>query len=256
LIPASLRKTFVLYATRACELLKDPRTAFYTRRTGKPGPRAVRDAEPAKKIAEVHQNPRGTHGASRAYAVPQRDFAPDPDGLNTRWCGDIVYVPTQEGRGCQATVIDIASRSMVGWSTADHPRTELVADALRSTCRRRRPTGPLIFHSDRGCQYASQHFTTIARKLGIHLPAGRTGQCWNNPLTESFFATIERESLDTSSWPSRAAPHTTIFDFIEGRHNVRQRHSGLGYRSPAEYETAQAATTSPLLRPPSPRRRI
>ncbi|MEV8547144.1 DDE-type integrase/transposase/recombinase [Streptomyces sp. NPDC051572] len=115
-----------------------------------------------------------------------------------------------------ATVIDIASRRVVGWSTADHLRTELVADALKSACRERRPTRPVIFHSDRGCQYTSQQFTSLATELGVRLSVGRTGQCWDNALAESFFATIKRELLGTAAWPSRAAARTAIFDFNRG----------------------------------------
>ncbi|MEV6781235.1 IS3 family transposase [Streptomyces sp. NPDC051098] len=170
-----------------------------------------------------------------------RDFAPDPDGLDTRWCGDIAYVATDEGWLYLATVIDIASRRVVGWSTADHLRTELVADALTAACRERRPARPVIFHSDRGCQYTSRQFATLAAEFGVRLSVGRTGQCWDNALAESFFATIKRELLDTSSWHSRAAARTAIFDFIEGWYNLHRLHSSLGYRSPAEYETALAA---------------
>ncbi|MCX5441194.1 IS3 family transposase [Streptomyces sp. NBC_00063] len=272
---------------RACELLQVSRAAFYARRSGRPGPRAVRDAELAEKIAEVHDRSRGTYGAPRVHAVLQRqgedcgrrriarlmrgaglqgrhrrrrqlttipdpragarpdlivrDFAPDPDGLDARWCGDITYVATDEGWLYLATVIDIASRRVVGWSTADHLRTELVADALQSACRRRRPARPVIFHSDRGCQYTSQQFATLATEFGVRLSVGRTGQCWDNALAESFFATIKRELLGASSWPSRAAARTAIFDFIEGWYNLHRLHSSLGYRSPAEYERALAA---------------
>ncbi|MFI2261749.1 IS3 family transposase [Streptomyces tubercidicus] len=272
---------------RACELLQVSRAAFYARRSGRTGPRAVRDAELTEKIAEVHERSRGTYGAPRVHAALQRqgddcgrrrvarlmrnaglqgrhrrrrqlttipdpratsrpdlvvrDFAPDPDGVDTRWCGDITYVATEEGWLYLATVIDIASRRVVGWSTADHLRTELVADALTSACRQRRPTRPVIFHSDRGCQYTSQQFATLATEFGVRLSVGRTGQCWDNALAESFFATIKRELLDTGSWPSRATARTAIFDFIEGWYNLHRLHSSLGYRSPAEYETALAA---------------
>ena len=271
---------------RACELLKVSRAAFYARRNGRPGPRAVRDAELTEKITEVHDRSHGTYGAPRVHAVlhrqgeecgrrriarlmrgaglqgrhrrrrqpttvpdPQagarpdlivRNFAPDPGGLDARWCGDITYVATGEGWLYLATVIDIASRRVVGWSTADHLRTDLVADALRSACRRRRPTRPVIFHSDRGCQYTSQQFASLATELDVSLSVGRTGQCWDNALAESFFATIKRELLDTTHWPSRAAARTAIFDFIEGWYNLHRLHSSLGYRSPAEYETALA----------------
>ncbi len=170
-----------------------------------------------------------------------RDFQPDPTGLDARWCGDITYIPTDEGWLYLATVIDIASRRIVGWATANHMRTDLVAEALTSACRQRRPTRPVIFHSDRGSQYTSRQFAALADELGIRLSVGRTGQCWDNALAESFFATIKRELLDTTTWPSRAAARTAIFDFIEGWYNLHRLHSSLGYRSPADYETALAA---------------
>jgi transposase InsO family protein len=170
-----------------------------------------------------------------------RNFQPDSAGLDARWCGDITYVDTDEGWLYLATVIDIASRRVVGWATADHLRTDLVADALTAACRKRRSSGPVIFHSDRGCQYTSHQFATFAGQLGVRLSVGRTGQCWDNALAESFFATIKRELLGARSWPSRAAARTAIFDFIEGWYNLHRLHSSLGYRSPAEYETALAA---------------
>lgn len=170
-----------------------------------------------------------------------RDFHPDPAGTDTRWCGDITYLPTEEGWLYLATVIDIASRRVVGWATADHLRTELVADALRAACHRRRPTSPVIFHSDRGCQYTSAAYAALSRQFGIQLSVGRTGQCWDNALAESFFATLKRELLGARPWPTRALAHSAIFDFIESWYNLRRLHSSLGYRSPAEYEAALAA---------------
>ncbi|MFD5408661.1 IS3 family transposase [Streptomyces nojiriensis] len=170
-----------------------------------------------------------------------RDFQPDATALDTRWCGDITYIPTEEGWLYLATVIDIASRRVIGWATADHLGTELVSDALKAACHQRRPTGPVIFHSDRGCQYTSQQFALLAAEFGVRLSVGRTGQCWDNALAETFFATIKRELLGTTAWPSRAAVHTAIFEYIESWFNLRRLNSSLGYRSPAEYETALAA---------------
>ncbi|WP_331730518.1 IS3 family transposase (plasmid) [Kitasatospora sp. NBC_00070] len=167
-----------------------------------------------------------------------RDFQPDPGAVDTRWCGDITYIPTQEGWLYLATVIDIASRRVVGWATADNLRTELVADALRAACRTRRPAGPVVFHSDRGCQ---GEFALLAGEFDVRLSVGRTGQCWDNALAESFFATLKRELLGDRPWPSRAAARTAIFEWIEAWYNIRRLHSSLGYRSPAEYETALAA---------------
>lgn len=272
---------------RACELLKVSRAAFYARRNGAPGPRAVRDAELTEKITEVHETSRGSYGAPRIHAVLRRDgdgcgrrrvarlmreaglqgrrrrrrhrttipdpnaaarpdlvlrdFQPDPTGLDVRWCGDITYIPTGEGWLYLATVIDIASRRVVGWATADHLRTELVADALRTACRSRRPDGPVIFHSDRGCQYTSREFAILASEFGVRLSVGRTGQCWDNALAESFFATLKRELIEDRPWPSRAAARTAIFEWIEGWYNIRRLHSSLGYRSPADYEAVLAA---------------
>jgi transposase InsO family protein len=196
---------------RACELLKVSRAAYYARRTGTPGPRAVRDAELTGQITAVHARSRGTYGAPRVHAALQhegagcgrrrvarlmraaglagvyrrrrhlttipdpqantrpdliaRDFQPDPTGLDARWCGDITYIPTDEGWLYLATVIDIASRRVVGWATADHMRTDLVAEALAVACRQRRPMRPVIFHSDRGSQggfnWSSQHLVRM-----------------------------------------------------------------------------------------------
>ncbi|WP_159064152.1 integrase core domain-containing protein, partial [Streptomyces canus] len=98
-----------------------------------------------------------------------------------------------------------------------------------------------IFHSDRGGQYTSQQFAILATELGVRLSVGRTGQCWDNALAESFSTTSKRELLDTRTWPSRAAARTAIFDFAESWYNWHRLHSSLGYRSPAEYETALAA---------------
>ncbi|MFD0274210.1 IS3 family transposase [Kitasatospora sp. NPDC127111] len=272
---------------RACELLKVSRAAFYARRNGQPGPRAMRDAELTSKITQIHTDSRGSYGAPRVHAtllqggdrcgrrrvarlmrqadlqgrhrrrrhrttVPDpnaatrpdlvlRDFEPDPTALDVRWCGDITYIATEEGWLYLATVIDIASRRVVGWATADHLRTELVADALRAACRTRRPNGPVIFHSDRGCQYTSREFAYLASEFGVLLSVGRTGQCWDNALAESFFATLKRELIGERPCPSRAAARSAIFEWIEGWYNIRRLHSSLGYRSPAAYEAVLAA---------------
>ncbi|MFI8100656.1 IS3 family transposase [Streptomyces sp. NPDC086023] len=179
------------------------------------------------------------HAATRPDLV-LRDFRPDWSAIDTRWCGDITYIATDEGWLYLATVIDIASRRVVGWATADHLRTELVADALAAACRGRRPVGPVIFHSDRGCQYTGHEFAVLAAKFNVRLSVGRTGQCWDNALAESFFSTLKNE-LGTQPWPPRAAARTAIFEWIESWYNLHRLHSSLGYRSPADYEAALAA---------------
>ncbi|MFB9449702.1 IS3 family transposase [Dactylosporangium vinaceum] len=148
---------------------------------------------------------------------------------------------TWEGWLYLATVIDLASRRVVGWAVADHLRTDLVDAALEEALRRRRPADGLVFHSDRGCQYVSaQH----ARRHGVRLSVGRRGQCWDNAVAESFFATIKTELIHRRAWPTRAAAKQAIFEYIEGWYNTRRRHSSLGDQSPAAYETG--ATIRPL----------
>jgi transposase InsO family protein len=175
-----------------------------------------------------------------------RDFAIDPDqpaALDTRWCGDITYIHTWEGWLYLATVIDLASRRVVGWAVADHLRTDLVADALADAVNRRRPATDVTFHSDRGCQYTSAQYANLARDLGVTLSVGRKGQCWDNAVAESFFATVKTELIHRRAWPTRKAATSAIFDYIEGWYNTRRRHSTLGYLSPAIFEATHAATT-------------
>jgi transposase InsO family protein len=133
-------------------------------------------------------------------------------------------------------VIDLASRKVVGWALADHMRTELVVDALETAFTSRHPGPGVIFHSDRGCQYTSIDYGDFARANGVVLSVGMAGQCWDNAVAESFFATIKRELIDTRAWRTRAGLRSAIFDYIEGWYNTRRLHSSLSYLSPAEYE--------------------
>ena len=181
-------------------------------------------------------------GAADRADLIGRDFTADPAAVNTRWCGDITYLRTWQGWLYLATVIDIASRRVVGWATADHLRTDLVADALRDAVTRRRPDPGVIFHSDRGCQYTSTQYAQLAAQLRVRLSIGRTGQCWDNALAESFFATLKTELVEHRTWPTRTHAHKAIFDWIEGWYNTRRRHSTLDYLSPTAYEAAAQPT--------------
>ncbi|MFN2615889.1 MAG: IS3 family transposase [Thermoleophilaceae bacterium] len=174
---------------------------------------------------------------TKAADLIRRAFGPGVE-LDTRWCGDITYIPTWEGWAYLATVIDLASRRVVGWALADHMRTDLVADALRMACVQRRPPAGVIFHSDRGCQYTSHDYAALAAELGVTLSVGRKGECWDNAVSESFFATFKNELIYTRPWPTRAGLRPAVFDYIEGWYNTRRLHTSLGYRSPAEYEAA------------------
>jgi len=173
--------------------------------------------------------------AELARDLIQRHFGPGEE-LDRRYVGDITYIATWEGWAYLATVIDLASRKVVGWSLADHMRTELVEDALSMAFANRAPEQGVIFHSDRGCQYTSKDFADLARANGVVLSVGRKGECWDNAVAESFFATIKRELVDTRAWPTRAGLRRAVFEYIEGWYNTRRLHSSLGYLSPAQYE--------------------
>jgi transposase InsO family protein len=165
----------------------------------------------------------------------RRDFTADASAINSRWCGDITYVGTWEGWLYLATVIDIASRRVVGYALADHLRTELVADALSNAVAARNPAAGVIFHSDRGCQYTSAAFASLADHCDVTLSLGRTGQCWDNALAESFFASLKGELIDLQAWPAKAMARRAIVDYIAW-YNGSRLHSTLGYKTPAEYE--------------------
>jgi transposase InsO family protein len=172
--------------------------------------------------------------AARADAI-RRDFTADAAKVNQRWCGDITYIATWEGWLYLATVIDIASRRIVGFALADHLRTELVADALANAIAARDPAPGMIFHSDRGCQYTSAAYAALAGDCQVTLSVGRKGQCWDNAVAESFFASLKGELIDTQAWPTHAAACRAVVEYIAW-YNGTRLHSTLGYRSPADFE--------------------
>jgi transposase InsO family protein len=179
--------------------------------------------------------------AEQARDLIQRHFGPCSE-IDRRYVGDITYIATWEGWAYLATVIDLASRRVVGWALADHMRTELVEEALSMAFSTRRPASGVIFHSDRGCQYTSKDFADLARERGVVLSVGRKGECWDNAVAESFFATIKRELINNRPWPTRARLHRAVFEYIEGWYNTRRLHSTLGYMSPAKYEALHRNT--------------
>jgi putative transposase len=151
---------------------------------------------------------------------------------------------TGEGWLYLAVVLDAFSRRVVGWSMADHLRTELVLDALDMAIAQRDPTAGLVHHSDHGCQYTSFAFGRRLAASELVASMGTVGDALDNAVAESFFATLECELLDRYPWPTRAGLRTAIFDFIEVFYNRQRRHSTLDYHPPAAYEQHHASVAS------------
>jgi putative transposase len=180
---------------------------------------------------------RTTIGGDRPVSAPDligRDFtAAQPDA---RSCGDVTYIRTWDGWAYMATVIDLHSRAVVGWAVAGHMRTSLVTAALDMAIAARKPAAGVIFHSDRGCQYTSSVFDSYCTKNNIRRSLGRTGICYDNAVSESFFATYKKELIHTRPWPTIAYLERETSDWIHSYYNTIRRHSTLGYLTTQEYE--------------------
>jgi putative transposase len=173
---------------------------------------------------------------TKAMNLLQRHFGPESLELDTTWAGDITYVRTWEGWAYLATVIDLASRRVVGWALADHMEASLVCDAMGMALADRRPPAGLLFHSDRGSQYTSAEFRALLNDHHVTQSLSRPGQCWDNAVAESWFGTYKLEMIEGHSWASIAKLRSATFAWIEGWYNLRRRHSSLGGMSPANYE--------------------
>jgi putative transposase len=159
-----------------------------------------------------------------------------PAGPNQLWVADVTYLRTWQGWLYLAAVQDAYSRAIVGWSMADHMRAELVVDALQMALHRRRPGPGLVHHSDQGSQFVSLAFGQKARDAGIAVSMGSRGDCYDNAVAESFFATLKKELVHRRSWPTRRELISEVFEFVEAFYNTTRRHSTLGYLSPAQFE--------------------
>ncbi len=174
------------------------------------------------------------HDRPVAENVLNREF--HPDRRDQVWTTDITYVPTAEGWLYLAVVLDLFSRRVVGWATADHLRAELACDALRMALKHRRPKAELLHHSDRGVQYASESYQALLAERKITPSMSRKGNCHDNAVTESFFSTAKRELTHHESYATREEASRSLFEYIEVFYNRRRLHSTLGYRSPVDYE--------------------
>jgi transposase InsO family protein len=159
---------------------------------------------------------------------------------NQVWTGDITYIRTFAGWLYLAVVIDLYSRKVVGWAMGRRINGELVVRALYMAIAARKPAAGLIFHSDRGSQYAADLFQKVIRRFKFRPSMSRKGDCWDNAPTESFFATLKKELIRNAIYITREAAMTAIFRYIEGYYNTRRAHSTLGYDSPAQFEKRAA----------------
>jgi putative transposase len=205
-----------------------------------------------KRVARLMRE-QGLQGVTRRrrFTTTQRDqdARPAPDlvdrefeveGPNRLWVADITYIPMLAGFLYLAVVLDAWSRRVVGWGMASCLKTQLVLDALQMALDRRRP-GSVIHHSDHGSQYTSFEFGRRCREAGVRPSMGSVGDCFDNALCESFFATLECELLERRGLLSPEDTRRAVFEFIEGWYNLRRRHSSLGMLSPAEFERRQKA---------------
>jgi len=205
-----------------------------------------------KRIARLMRD-AGLAGVSRRRRLVttsrDRQARPAPDlvdrnfaarGRDQLWVADITYIPTWSGFLYLAVVLDAWSRRVVGWAMATHLRTELVLEALNMALTQRRPSG-VIHHSDQGTQYTSIAFGLRCRQAGVRPSMGSVGDCFDNAMCESFFATLECELLERRPLHTQSEARLAVFDFLEGWYNLHRRHSALGYLSPADFEKQREA---------------
>ncbi len=175
-----------------------------------------------------------------AANVLDRDF--EPEGPNEKWCADITYIATREGWLYLAVVEDLFSRMVVGWSMDESMASRLVVDALEMALRCRRPGAGLLAHSDRGSQYASEHYQRVLTEEGIVCSMSEVGQCWDNAPMESFFGRMKCEIESAPMFATRDQARAELFEYLEVFHNRVRLHSSLGFLSPAEFERAHNKT--------------
>jgi putative transposase len=188
----------------------------------------------AKTARKFRHTTDSNHDHPVAENLLDRDF--EPTTANEAWVSDLTYVWTREGWLFVAVVEDLYSRRIVGWSMSERMTSRLVVDALAMAVQRRLPDEGLLAHSDRGGQYASEHYRRLLTKHGIVCRMSRRANCWDNAPMESFFATLKKELVHHEDYQTRAEAKASIFEYIELFYNRQRRHSKLGFQSPAEYE--------------------
>jgi putative transposase len=193
-----------------------------------------REGVAAKKRKKFCVTTDSRHADPIAPNVLQRDF--DVALPNVAWVTDVTYVPTHEGWLYLAAILDLCSRRVVGWAASANNDRQLALDALARAMSSRRPSGGLIHHSDRGSVYASGDYRDALDDMGAVPSMSRKGDCWDNAVAESFFATVKGEMIDHEDFKTRAEAIAAIADYIDAFYNVRRLHSSIDYVSPIEFE--------------------
>ena len=191
----------------------------------------------AKTARKFRCTTDSNHDLPVAENLLDRQF--DPGSPNESWVGDITYIPTREGWLYLAAIEDLDARRVVGRSMADHLGSRPVVDALALAVERRLPGEGLLAHTDRGSQYASDHYQRLLAEHGIMCSMSRRANCWDNAPMESFFASLKKELVHGADFATRAEARAAIVEYIEVFYNTTRRHSALGYVSPAEYERTE-----------------
>lgn len=206
---------FQVSRRRIARLMKESQLTCKTKRRHKP------------TIDSKHDLPIAPNQLARQFDVKQP---------NQAYVGDITYIPTAEGWLYLAVVIDLYSRQVVGWSMANHMRTELVNDALLMAIWKRKPKKGLLWHTDRGSQYASDCHRKLLKQHAIKQSMSRKANCWDNAVSESFFHSLKTECVNHERYDTRQAAKASIFDYIEVFYNRLRLHSSNGYLSPVAFE--------------------
>ena len=233
---AAVREVF----TQSGETYGSPRVLKELRNRGfKAGKRRVERAMRGMGLSPPRpRRHRWTTKRNAAHPVApnelNRDFTAKRP--NERWVTDITYVWTEEGWAYLAVILDLFSRAVVGWALDTTLATSLPLTALHNALVRRCPDAPLIFHSDQGCQYTSVQHREVLAERGITVSMSRRGQCWDNAVAESFFATLKNELVYRRRWATRSDLRNAVFEYIEVFYNRRRLHSSLGYDTPAAVE--------------------
>jgi transposase InsO family protein len=216
------KQGFAISRKRVARLMHTASITVKTRRRFKATTNSKHDHPIAENLLDRHFAPQEIKGPNRVYA------------------GDITYIDTAEGWLYLAVVIDLWSRRVVGWAMSHRMTKELVNDALHMAFVQRETTTGILYHSDRGSQYASDDHQKLLKDYGMTCSMSRKGNCWDNAVVESFNATLKTELIHRRRWNTREEARAAIFKYLETWYNIQRLHSTLGYRSPAEFEALYA----------------